>query len=97
VDVRRIVPEDFDAMGFVLHCAREGVVELEGKRYTLLVAPMSGFYDLPPKENPGKTQMRIAYVETLDRLKLVPKLFKELLQGYLERSAKQRPAAAVHR
>jgi aspartate aminotransferase len=97
VDVRRIVAEDFDAMDFVLHCAREGAVELEGKQYTLLVAPMSGFYDLPPAENPGRTQMRIAYVEPLDRMKLVPELFKELLQGYLERSAQPIPAAAFRR
>ena len=97
VDVRRIVPADFDAMDFVLYCAREGVVELEGKQYTLLVAPMSGFYDLPPAENPGRTQMRIAYVEPLDRMRLVPELFKELLQGYLERLAQPIPEAASSR
>lgn len=97
VDVRRIVPQDFDAMDFVLYCAREGVVELERKQYTLLVAPMSGFYDLPLEKNPGRTQMRIAYVEPLDRLKLVPGLFRELLQGYLERSAQPAAASVVRR
>jgi len=80
VDVRQIVPAGFDAMDFVLYCAREGAVDLEGKRRTLLVAPMSGFYDLPPGKNPGRTQMRIAYVETPERMKLIPLLFKELLQ-----------------
>jgi aspartate aminotransferase len=97
VDVRRIVAEDFDAMEFVLYCAREGVVEVEGKKYTLLVAPMSGFYDLPPEENPGRTQMRIAYVEPIERLRLAPKLFKELLQGYLKQRGQHTLAAAVHR
>ncbi len=95
VDVRRVVPEDFEAMDFVLHCAREGAVELEGKQYTLLVAPMSGFYDLPPAENPGRTQMRFAYVEPLNLMKLVPRLFEELLQGYLERLPS--PTAALRR
>ena len=80
VDVRQIVPAGFDAMDFVLYCAREGAVDLEGKRRTLLVAPMSGFYDLPPGKNPGRTQMRIAYVESPERMKLIPLLFKELLQ-----------------
>ena len=82
VDVRRIVPVEFDAMDFVLYCAREGAVDLEGKRHTLLVAPMSGFYDLPPERNPGRTQMRIAYVEPPERMKLVPLLFKELLHQF---------------
>jgi aspartate aminotransferase len=95
VDVRQIVPEEFDAMDFVLYCAREGTVDLEGKHRTLLVAPMSGFYDLPPGKNPGRTQMRIAYVEPRERMKLVPLLFKELLQGFLKQPAQQTHATSV--
>jgi len=95
VDVRRIVPAGFDAMDFVLYCAREGAVDLEGKHRTLLVAPMSGFYDLPPGKNPGRTQMRIAYVEPPKQMKLVPLLFKELLQGFLKQPAQQTHATAV--
>lgn len=98
VDVRRIVPKDFQAMDFVLYCAREGAVELAGKRRTLLVAPMIGFYNLPPESNPGRTQMRIAYVEPPERMKMVPELFKELLQAYLERvSAAEAAVASAHR
>jgi len=97
VDVRRIVPVDFDAMDFVLYCAREGTVELEGKHYTLLVAPMSGFYNLPPEENPGRTQMRIAYVEPLDCIRIIPELFRELLQEYLERLMQPIPEAVTLR
>jgi aspartate aminotransferase len=94
VDVRRIVPQDFDAMNFVLYCARDGAVDIEGRRLTLLVAPMSGFYDLPAEKNPGRTQMRIAYVETPERMKLVPELFKELLQGFLKRLEQITPVSA---
>jgi aspartate aminotransferase len=94
VDVRRIVPEDFHAMDFVLYCAREGAVELEGKRFTVLTAPMSGFYDLPAEENPGRTQMRIACVEPPERMKLVAPVFKGLLQGFLQRLSRRQPAAA---
>ncbi len=96
VDVRQIVPAEFDAMDFVLYCAREGAVDLEGKRRTLLVAPMSGFYDLPPEKNPGRTQMRIAYVESPEQMKLVPRLFEELLQGFLKKPARRMPATAIH-
>ena len=95
VDVRQIVPAGFDAMDFVLYCAREGAVDLEGKRRTLLVAPMSGFYDLPPGKNPGRTQMRIAYVEPPERMKLVPLLFKELLQFQTSRNKDRRLHAGV--
>lgn len=66
------VDKNFDADDFVLYCAQKGSVN--GK--TLLVAPMSGFYDL------GKTQMRIAYVLNKKEMKLVPLLFKELFEQY---------------
>jgi aspartate aminotransferase len=97
VDVRRIVPASFDDREFVLRCARQGAVEVEGKQYTLLVAPMSGFYDLPSSENPGRTQMRIAYVEPLERMKLAPQLFKDLLRDYLESLAQPGAVRATRR
>ena len=96
VDVRELVPGDFEAMDFVLYCARRGAVELAGERYTLLTAPMSGFYSSPPGEtNPGRTQMRIAYVEPPEQMKLVPELFSELLREFLRESpGAKRPAGA---
>jgi aspartate aminotransferase len=97
VDVRRVVPESFDAMDFVLYCAREGRVEVHGKPLTLLVAPMSGFYNLPREDNPGRTQMRIAYVEAPERMELVPQLFAQLLQGFLKQLQVQVSAATVSR
>jgi aspartate aminotransferase len=84
VDVRKIVPEQFDAKQFVLYCAREGKVDLDGKKFTLLVAPMEGFYNAAEHvRNPGKTQMRIAYVEPPERMKFVPALFGVLIKGFL--------------
>jgi aspartate aminotransferase len=56
---------------------------------TLLVAPMEGFYNIEKEEkNPGRTQMRIAYVETPERMKLVPTLFCELFKIYNEKRVK---------
>jgi len=84
VDVRNIVPADFDALEFVLFCARTGSVEVDGRAMTLLTAPMAGFYTMRPGvPNPGRTQMRIAYVETPGRMKLVPELLAGLLNQYL--------------
>ncbi len=85
VDVRRMVDRRFDALEFVLYCAREGAVHIGGEELTLLVAPMSGFYDAPSADNPGRTQMRIAYVEPAERMRLVPALFRQLLERYLSR------------
>lgn len=86
VDVRNLVDESFDARDFVLYCAQEGKVELDGEELTLLVAPMAGFYSLPDgAPNPGRTQMRIAYVESPERMAQVPELFTELLKQYLKK------------
>ncbi len=84
VDVREIAPPDFDALQFVLRCARTGKVPAGGRDMTLLTAPMAGFYSVPAgAPNPGRTQMRIAYVEPPERMALVP----ELLAGLLEQDA----------
>ena len=83
VDVREVVAPGFDALDFVLYCASAGKVDLDGQPFTLLVAPMAGFYNAGPgEENPGRTQMRIAYVESPARMRLVPGLFAELLRQY---------------
>ena len=59
-------------------------------RYTLLTAPMSGFYDTAAGEpNPGRTQMRIAYVPPPEEMRLVPRLFAELLERFLGRPARR--------
>ncbi len=83
VDVKKIAKPGFDAKDFVLYCAREGKVDMNGKQMTLLVAPMGGFYNLKEDEdNPGKTQMRIAYVVPPEEMKLVPELFVRLFKQY---------------
>lgn len=83
VDVKNIVKPGFDAMEFVLYCARRGTVVIDGKDYTLLVSPMAGFYQVPlGQPNPGKTQMRISFVDTAPRMALVPRLFRDLLERF---------------
>lgn len=83
VDVRNIVKPGFDSIDFVLYCAGEGAVDLNGVQTTLLVAPMKGFYDIPKGEhNPGSTQFRMSYVETPENMLKVPELFVKLLKQY---------------
>ena len=83
IDVRNIVKPGFDAKSFSLFCSQQWVVDIEGEKYTLLVSPMSWFYRTNAGEtNPGTMQMRISFVETPEKMKLVPKLFAELLETY---------------
>ena len=87
VDVRNISNPNFDALDFVLWCATKGKVNVDGTEMTLLVSPMAGFYNVGKGEhNPGKTQMRIAYVESPENIKKVPLLFAELFKQYKKRS-----------
>ena len=83
IDVRNCVKPGFNAQDFVLYCAGEGAVDMNGVSTTLLVAPMSGFYDIEEgDENPGNTQFRISYVETPEKLAQIPELFVSLLNQF---------------
>lgn len=85
IDVRNVVKPGFDSIDFVLYCAGEGSVDLEGVETTLLVAPMKGFYDeKDPAKNPGTTQFRISFVESPENMAKVPELFVKLLKKYEE-------------
>lgn len=83
IDVRNVVKPGFDAINFVLYCAQEGSVNLNGVETTLLVAPMKGFYDVKAGEkNPGSTQFRISFVETPENMAKIPELFVKLLRQF---------------
>jgi hypothetical protein len=57
---------------------------VEGRALTLLTAPMAGFYSVPAgSPNPGRTQLRLAYVLPPDQMKLAPDLLARLLADYL--------------
>ena len=83
IDVRNIAKTDFNAEDFITFCATEGSVSIDGRKMTLLVSPMGGFYNPKTEErNPGATQMRIACVLEEEEMDLVPKLFVELFKQY---------------
>lgn len=83
IDVRNVVKTGFDAIDFVLYCAQEGSVNIDGVETTLLVAPLKGFYDIPAGEtNPGSTQFRISFVETPENMAKIPELFVKLLRQF---------------
>lgn len=81
VDFRNIDP-DIDTAEFVRFCASKGRVKVEGSEYTLLAAPMAGFYNAQKTKNPGRTQIRISYAEKPERIELIPILLAKLLEKY---------------
>jgi aspartate aminotransferase len=100
VDLKDAAGPGFDAHEFALFCAEEGEVRIDGKAFTLLTAPMAGFYEVAPgAENPGTTQLRVAYVESPERMRLVPRLLAELFQLYESKKArgKSKGSAAASR
>ena len=85
IDVRDIAKPGFKANDFVMYMAKEGSIYIDGLKYTLLVSPMAGFYNTTSENNPGHFQMRVAFVETPEKMKLVPQLFHALFKEYESR------------
>lgn len=84
IDVKNLVDEGFSALDFVMWCASEGAVEKDGRKLTVLTAPMAGFYSVPEgRPNPGRTQMRVAYVARPEDMAQIPEVFARLLKKYL--------------
>ena len=83
IDFRELVDEKFDAGDFAKWSASEGVVKVAKKANTLLFSPMKGFYSADGDSNSGRTQIRLSYVETPDRVKLVPDLLAKLFEKYM--------------
>jgi aspartate aminotransferase len=81
IDFKDICNDSFNAKDFVQFCALKGRVNIEGKDYTLLLAPMAGFYS---DQNKGRTQMRVAMVEPMHIIDKMPQLLSELYNSYLQ-------------
>jgi aspartate aminotransferase len=83
VDLRDLVKPGFEGLDFVMYCAREGQVLVGGQPYTLLTAPLTGFYQVAPGQaDPGATQLRIAFVGTPEESRLIPGLLARLLRDF---------------
>ena len=92
VDFRDLAQPGFDSLEFALWCASEGFIEIDDEPWTLLTAPMAGFYDpAPGVANPGSTQIRVAYVENPERMAWVPRL----LAGLFRQFESQRTASSL--
>lgn len=75
LDFKKICKENFNAEVFTQFCAEKGKVLIEEKKYTLLLAPMNGFYK---NSKHGKTQLRLAVVEPSEKMFMTSKVLKKL-------------------
>ena len=80
IDFRNICADTFDSRDFVKYCASKGNVRINDQEFTLLLAPMNGFYSDPIK---GKTQMRVAMVVPKKLIEKTPLILSGLYTAYL--------------
>ena len=79
IDFKNISKAGFDSGAFVNYCAEKGAVYIDGEYYTVLLAPMKGFYR---NHHIGKTQVRLALVEKPELLKLTPRIISSLFSSF---------------
>ncbi len=79
IDLKNVVGVTFDAIDFTNYCAEEGRVKIGQNDYTLLLAPMSGFYS---NKKLGRKQLRVAIVEDYKLIIKAPKILSKLLNCY---------------
>ena len=83
LDFKNITNENFDITKFIEYCATTGKCKIDDTYYTLLLAPMTGFYS---DYNMGKTQARIAIVENEKEIKKVPNILSNLIKDFSDYS-----------
>ena len=71
--------DNFDSDEFVNFCAEKGLVKIDQKSFTVLLAPMKGFYK---NSHIGKTQVRLALVESVKLLDIAPKIISTLFKTF---------------
>tara|TARA_B100001540_G_scaffold56715_1_gene51206 strand:+ start:260 stop:1570 length:1311 start_codon:yes stop_codon:yes gene_type:complete len=81
IDFKMLFNEQFEIEKFIEYCATIGKTRFNNNDYTILLAPMTGFYE---DRNDGMTQARIAIVDSGDNIKIVPEILYNLLKNYSE-------------
>ncbi len=81
IDFKMIFNNDFDIENFIEYCATIGKSRINNNDYTILLAPMTGFYH---DKNKGRTQARVAIVEPEENIKIFPAILSDLIKNYTE-------------
>ena len=79
IDFKKIANENFDSDNFVNFCAEKGSVKIDQQMYTVLLAPIKGFYK---NSHIGRTQVRLALVESSQLLETAPKVISTLFKDF---------------
>ncbi len=81
IDFKMVFKNNFDIEKFIEYCATIGKSTINDNDYTILLAPMTGFYY---NRLDGITQARIAIVEPEKNIKIVPDILSNLIKNYSE-------------
>ena len=81
IDFKMVFKNNFDIEKFIEYCATIGKSKINDNDYTILLAPMTGFYY---NRLDGITQARIAIVEPEKNIKIVPDILLNLIKNYSE-------------
>ena len=79
IDFKMIFNEKFNVENFIEYCAKIGKTRIYNEDYTILLAPMTGFYQ---NKTDGITQARIALVEPENNINIVPDILLNLIDNY---------------
>ena len=79
LDFKNIDPY-FNAIDFVDFCAKSGRSKYGNQYYTILMTPLGNFFK---NKKLGNTMVRISFVEAIDRIRILPRVLKDLLGQYL--------------
>ena len=70
----------FNAVDFVNFCAKSGKSKFGNRYYTVLMTPLQNFFK---NKKLGSTMVRVSFVDVRDRIRILPKVLKDLLDQYL--------------
>tara|TARA_Y100001970_G_scaffold246077_1_gene313651 strand:+ start:2295 stop:3605 length:1311 start_codon:yes stop_codon:yes gene_type:complete len=81
IDFKMVFNNKFNIEKFIEYCATKGKSRINNDYYTILLAPMTGFYY---DRADGISQARIAIVEYEENMKIVPDILSDLIKSYSE-------------
>ena len=79
IDFKMLFDYEFNVEKFIEYCSEIGKSRINNNDYTILLAPMTGFYN---NRTDGITQARISIVEPETNIKLVPEVLSSLIADY---------------
>ncbi|MFA6554092.1 MAG: aminotransferase class I/II-fold pyridoxal phosphate-dependent enzyme [Candidatus Paceibacterota bacterium] len=78
LDFKNIDP-NFNAIDFINFCAKSGKSKYGNQYYTVLMTPLENFFK---DKKLGRTMVRISFMDSINRIRILPNVLKDLLDQY---------------